>query len=231
VTIKSLFALLLSTVSLIAPPPGQSASTWTLYSWANNGNYNPSSAFGQLGDISTFSFPEAKRKNPFPAFLTTTVDTNMLGDLTGQTITATLNLAVTGNPVFAYGGHTPWSSWNTCPVPANTRLYFSTNPAAYDLQDATIHQDDYWWSSGPTASVTISPVTGMVTLSDTFDPSHWSNAQGVSAVNHLAEFQSAVANVRQIGVAFGGGCFFDVGIAVLPNTGTAIFHLISYDVQ
>lgn len=73
----------------------------------------------------------------------------------------------------------------------------------------------------------------MVTLTDTFDPAHWSDAFGHSAAdpNYTAAFLAAIANVQQIGVSFGGGCFFDVGIAVLPNTGTAVFHLISYDVQ
>jgi hypothetical protein len=229
---KILALLLLSVAALRGAPPGPS-SPWLLYSWASNGNYNPSSAFGSGGDVSTFSFPTARRNAAFPAFLTTAVDSAVLGDLTGKSITATVGLTTTGNPVFCYGGNTPWSSWNTCPVPANTRLYISTNPAAYDLQDATLHESDYWWSSGPSAVATIDANTGTVVLTDTFDPTHWSNAQGHSAADpaYTAAFQAAVANVRQIGVGFGGGCFFDVGIAVLPNTGTAVFHLINFSVQ
>lgn len=228
--IKRLFlALALTASTLLAPPPNPPPSTpWVLFSWANNGNYNPSSAPNQ-----TFQFPTAKRNVAFPAFLTTTTVTNVLGDLSGQTITATITLSVTGNPQFCYGGNTPWSSWNLGGLPANTRLYFSTNPSAYNLNDAAQNESDYWWSSAPSAWTVISAATGTVTLTDTFDPAHWSNAQGHSASdpNYTAAFQSAVANVRQIGVSFGGGSFFDVGIAVLPNTGTAIFHLVSYDVQ
>jgi hypothetical protein len=231
---KKIIALLLLSVAALRGGPPAPSSPWLLYSWANNGNYNPSSAFGSGGDLSTFSFPAAKRNVAFPAFLTTTVDSAVLGDLTGKTISATVSLTTTGTPVFIYGGNTPWSSWNTtCPVPANTRLYISTNPAAYDLQDASQNENDYWWSSGPNAAATINASTGTVVLTDTFDPTHWSNAQGHSAADpvYTAAFQAAVANVRQIGVSFGGGCFFDVGVAVKPNTGTAAFHLISYNVQ
>ena len=234
--IKLFLALFLtaSILTLLAPPPNPPPSTpWVLYSWGNSGNYIPSSAPAQPGDIATFSFPVAKRNVAFPAFLTTTTMTNVLGNLTGKTITAAINLSITGNPVPCYGGNTPWSSWNLGGLPANTRLYVSTNSAAYDLQDANIHENAYWWSSAPSAWVEISASTGTVTLTDTFDLSHWSNAQGHSAAdpNYTAAFQAAVSNVRQIGVSFGGGSFFDVGIAVLPNTGTMQFHLISYVVQ
>lgn len=234
VTKKLILALVLTASTLLAPPPNPPPNTpWVLYSWANNGNYVPSSAPAQPGDISTFSFPVAKRNVAFPSFLTTTVDSGVLGDLTGKTITVNLNLSVTGNPQFCYGGNTPWSSWNLGGLPANTRLYFSTNAATYNLQDANINENAYWWSSGPSAWTVISATTGNVVLTDTFDPSHWSNAQGHSAAdpNYTAAFLAAVANVRQIGVSFGGGSFFDVGIAVLPNTGTAQFHLVSYNVQ
>lgn len=232
----ALLVFALSVVTLFAPPPNPPPSTpWLVYLWGHTGDYNPAATTPQPGDIATFSFPVAANKRvAFPAFLTTTVDGAVLGDLTGQTITATVLVTVTGNPQFCYGGNTPWSSWNTAsPVPANTRLYISTNPAAYDLGDAQQHENDYWWSSAPGAWTVISATTGTVTLTSPFDPAHWSNAQGhlASDPNYTAAFQAAVANVAQIGVAFGGGSFYDVGVAIWPNTGTAAFHLINYGVQ
>lgn len=202
------------------------STPWVLYSWANSGNYNPSAA---PGNVSAFTFPTARRSVAFPAFLTTVTEAALLGNLTGKSLSASVQLSKTGNPQFVYGGATPWSSWNSCPVPANTRLYFSTNPNPYDLHDATLNEDRYWWSHS--GVVTVDATLENAVLSDSFDPEHWSNAQGHLATDRLAAFQAAVANVRQIGLAFGGGCFFDVGIAVLPNTGTAQFQLINFNAQ
>ncbi len=217
---KILFLVLMMALSACAAPTP--SSTWVLYSWANSGRYVPSATDG------SFSFPLAKKSSAYPAFLTTTLDSSVLGDLTGQTITATINLTVTGSPLFRFGGQ---GSWNNGSLPPNTRLYFSTNAAAYDLQDATLHENAYWWSGSAWTEVTNN--MGIVVLSDTFDPVHWSNAQGHSAADpaYTPAFNAAVANVRQIGLAFSGGSFFDTGVAVIANTGTATFHLLNYQAQ
>lgn len=205
------------------------STPWVLYSWANSGNYNPSAAPAGPGNVSEFPFPAARRNTAFPAFLTTVTEAAVLGNLTGKTLSASINLAKTGNPEFIYGGATPWSSWNNCQVPANVRLYFSTNPMTYNLGDAGQNEDRYWWSQP--GFVTVSAALDAAVLSDSFDPAHWSNANGRLASDRLAAFQAAVANVQQIGLAFGGGCFFDVGIAILQNTGTAQFQLVNFSAQ
>jgi hypothetical protein len=46
-----------------------------------------------------------------------------------------------------------------------------------------------------------------------------------------AAFYDAVANVHQIGLAFGGGCFYDVGVGVAKGGARADFHLKDFTVN
>lgn len=224
--IKKIFLTLFLTVStLLAPPPP--SGTWLLYSFANSAKYIPSAAPGASGDIATFSLPEAKPSSKYPAFLTTAVDTNFLGDLTGKTISATLNLTTTSNPIITFKGQ---GTWNTCPAPAQTCFFISSSPGPYDALDSS-RQNEFWFAFNDRAEV--SATMGTVTISQTFDPANWSNSFGQSAANpaFTAAFQAVVQDVKQSGLWFSGGCFYDIGIAVTVNSGTAIIHLLSYDVQ
>lgn len=227
---KPLIALIIAlALPSFAAPKSRAASCasgWKVYKFGNNGLYKGTCAVVSGGDVATFEFPQSSA-NAYPAFLTTTTDASLLGDLTGKTLSATLTVEATPGTMFRFGGQ--GTSWNQGSAPANARLYFSTNPSAYNLVDAQFHQDDYWWSNS--AWVVVNDQTGTVTLTDTFDPAHFSNAQGGQATNRLAAFQAAVANVQQIGVSYGGGSFYDVGLAVFSGTGTASFHLLSYTAQ
>lgn len=218
-----LILLFLAVASVAAPAP---SSAWLVYKWGNNGQYRPYDASGVGGDVATFSFPQTGHNVAYPAFLTTTVDSSVLGDLTGQTITATIDLSVTGNPQFRFGGQ---GVWNLGSAPANTRLFISTSSAPYSNAGYTACPSCYWWSA--VAWVQISATTGTATLQDTFDPSHWSNANGQSGSSLPAEFAAAIANVHQIGLSYGGGSFYDVGIAITNGTGTATFHLATFQSQ
>lgn len=216
--------LILSALSVLAAP--FPSSPFVLYKWGNSGQYKPYAAFGSGGDVATFSFPQTGNNVAYPAFLTTTTVSDHLGNLTGQTISATLTLAVTGNPGFRFGGQ---GVWNFGSLPANTRLFISTSSAPYSNAGYNACPSCYWWSG--VAWTQISATTGTATLQDTFDPSHWSNANGQSGSSMPTEFANAIANVRQIGLAYGGGSFYDVGIAITNGTGTAIFHLMDFSVE
>lgn len=202
------------------------SSPWIVYKWGNSGQYRPFSAAGVGGDIATFPFPSTGNNVAYPALLTTTTVSEYLGNLSGQTVSATLSVTATGNPDFVWGGLL--SGWNTCCLPANTRLFISTSAAAYSNSGYTACPSCYWWATS--AWVEIAP-TGAVTISALLDPSLWSNAQGQLGTSEPTAFANAVANVRQIGLSYGGGSFYDVGIAVLNGSGTATFHLLSFSAQ
>lgn len=223
---RLLFLLLLLVVSVAAGRGGQQPSTpWVLYKWGNSGQYKPYSAFGSGGDVATFAFPVHSQNAAYAAFLTTTTITNHLGNLTGQAVSATISVTFTGTPEFVWGGLL--SGWNPTGLPAHARLFISTSSSPYSNAGYTACPDCYWWSQP--AWVELNMLTGTVTITDVLDPTHWSQANGILGSDHPTEFQAAIANVRQIGVAMGGGSFFDCAVAILNQSGdSAMFHLISF---
>jgi hypothetical protein len=52
------------------------------------------------------------------------------------------------------------------------------------------------------------------------DPSQWSDWNGQNGLSVPVAFNAAVAKVNQIGVSFGGGCFFENGVTTSNGTGT-----------
>ena len=215
-----IFLLIALNVNAAHNPP---LGTWNVYNWQRAG-YIPSNADG-IGELASFPFPTYGPRIPIPAFLTTL---GASGDYTGRRLTAVLNVSVSsGSPQFVWGGY---NTWNSNGLPANTRLYLSTSAANYDLNLASANPGNYWWSS---TGWTVIIATTSATISDTFDPTHWTDAQGHSAADptYTDSFNYAVSHVAQIGLSLAGGSFYDVGVAVLPNTGTASFHLLNYTAQ
>jgi hypothetical protein len=57
------------------------------------------------------------------------------------------------------------------------------------------------------------------------DPSQWSDwhgQKGDSSSGVTAAFDSAISKVSEIGLSFGGGCFFENGVSI--TSGTATFN-------
>lgn len=219
--IISLFCLSILCIAAKPSRPGGDGSTpFVLWKWNSSGAYVAS------GDGASWSFPLSGHNVAYCAFDNTTTVTNVLGDLTGKTVSATYTIAETGSPDYVWGGLL--SGWNTGGLPANARLFISTSSAGYSNSGYTACPNCYWWSHtwselGP----------GQTVITDTFDPSNWSNANGHTAnePDYLAAFQSAIANVHQIGLALSGGSFFDVGVAIRNGTGNATFTLNSFTAQ
>ena len=96
---------------------------------------------------------------------------------------------------------------NPCGTPASVRLYFETT-------NNELGYSQYWWSNnGAASSYVLAP--GSATLTANLDPSKWSDWDGHLGnfdAAHIAAFNEAVADVQQIGLSFGGGCFFANGV-------------------
>ncbi len=134
--------------------------------------------------------------------------------LQGSTLTVTFSVITTGTPIF--NGMSEPS--NTCPAPATTRPYFET---------AFGGEFDRWWAN-PTSYV-LGP--GTVTLTVPLAPDQWSSVYGKFGnydASSLAGFQNALSNTYDMGLSFGGNCFFGHGVNV--SGGTAQFQLLSYSV-
>jgi len=193
---KTFLALLLSASNLLAGH----AST-PVYEWlaCNTAGKQVPTTFVP-GDLGTLPIPTGKARPPYVAFFTTQVETSILGELTGKTITATFH--VTGAPIWTVGFG---------PGPAAVRLYFTTVPGFYNLNDANSHPEDYWWAN--TATVTMDTTdNSTVTLTASLTPDQWQDALGCPATTCLSGFNAAVTNVAQIGFSFGGHDSWDTGI-------------------
>ena len=150
-----------------------------------------------------------------PALVSFLTTDGIGGDLSGDTITATVAVESIGVPTFVYGYE--GQPWNTCPAPASVRLYFTTVAGSYDLSNADEQYTNYWWS---TSGMSLCSIVGdFAILSNTLaDPSAWSDSRGVSGADEPKAFFAAAHNVAQVGFSFGGGCFYDTGVGVAKDS-------------
>ena len=169
----------------------------------------------------TLQFPDRSSQISAVAFLTTTNTPELLGDLTGNQIIAEITIITSGPAVFFLPTSTPG-------LPPNVRLFFTTSAKPYAVCDANRDETAYWWADAAWLPLN----RGAYQLEATLTPDQWSDALGHSASDptYTGAFLDAVANVRQIGFSFGGGCFYDVGVGIVdPNT-SATFRVRSYTV-
>jgi hypothetical protein len=145
---------------------------------------------------------------------------NLLGDLTGKTITARVGVTVDPTAVFKYYGEP-----DGCGRQANVRFYFQTDTGG------KFEETDYWWSNP--ISVDLDALkSGDQTISVTIAPSNWSDFYGHagSDAGYTDAFNAAVQDVQTVGLSFGGGCFFENGVGIEPGTGSGVFRLMDYSV-
>jgi hypothetical protein len=204
---------------------GPESASWNAY---NLYGIPSGSTESTNGEAATLAIPIPINDIEYVSFLTTSTDPNVLGDLSGKMIRATISISAIGVPEFIFNFE--GSSWDTCPAQANVRLYFTTTGGMYDLDDANTNETQYWWADVAGTNLDVGLDTTLT--ASLLDPSQWLDSQGNPGSNpqYTAAFFEAVQNVRQIGLAFGGGCFYDVGVGVAEDSGSAEFHLINYTV-
>jgi hypothetical protein len=86
--------------------------------------------------------------------------------------------------------------------------------------------DDYRWFS-PQSSVPITPTNSIASYTASLDPSNWIGVYGQvadSSATALAAFKATAADMGNIGLVFGGGCF--AGHGVYLDAGSATFNLL-----
>lgn len=162
---------------------------------------------------------------PLVAFCTTT---NLAGDLRHKSLTITIWFTATDDVRLYWGNDT-----GTGERYAAARLYFTTVPGPYDYRHGMLVPDEYWWS---TQEIALSDgkfgraLTGEYTLTVAVAPDGWSNALGGLGESRVEAFRSAAKRVAQVGLAFGGGSFYDVGIGNWnPETRTGSADMSIYD--
>ena len=148
---------------------------------------------------------------------------DLLGDMRGKTVTARIGITITsGNPVYTYFGD-PGECGH---IPSNTRIYFQTRPSG------PFNPSDYWWSTTgqelESLQTATSSTNSTLPLSNSFEPQNWTNYYGMSGLADPAGWEHAASNVTAIGLSFGGGCFYENGVGIVPPTGSAYFRLMDY---
>jgi hypothetical protein len=142
---------------------------------------------------------------------------DLLGDMTGKTISATVGITVTsGAPVFTYYGE--GTDQNPCPGNANVRFFFQTRTSG------PFNPSDYWWSNPVHADLQDLTLVD-VQIENPFTAGLWTNYYGQT---DPTGFEAAASNVVAIGLSFGGGCFFANGVGIEPGTGSAYFRLMDF---
>ncbi len=207
-----LMASLVASATLGATPKITSVGTWKVSSGPNYTLTKAMSANGVVG----FTF----RSTPasYVDLLTTTKARSLLGDLTGKTIQATFTVTASTNAVFAYD-----LTDNPCtPGVAFVRPYFKSNLGG------AFAVTNYWWAN-PIHYTFVNGTTATKTLTVPINTANWSDWNGQLASTVPAEFAQAVTNVGEIGLSFGGGCFFANGVGL--SAGSASFQLTSYSVS
>jgi hypothetical protein len=110
------------------------------------------------------------------------------------------------------------------------RVYFDGSSGGTSDQSPQGYMGQPWWARPDSAVVhlnTYNANNGDFSLTVKADPTaDWSNWNGGSADQNADLFSGAASHVREIGLSFGGGWFFENGV-----TGTGSLHIDSIQVD
>ena len=169
----------------------------------------------QHGEAWRFSFPRYDGALPCASlgcdsvgYVTTRAD----GPLRGELITLTIE--ITGSGFFQY----QLEPENTCLALASVRLFFQRSRDDYEREFYR------WWSN--LNSILLIP--GEHTIAVPLTPDRWSSVSGTSGNAASEEFFASLENAENIGMTFGGGCFFGHGVNV--SGGDAMFTLKKFSI-
>ncbi|HEY2741041.1 MAG TPA: hypothetical protein VGI69_02535 [Gaiellaceae bacterium] len=199
-----------------ADPPATSAK-WTVYDYNPSGQeIAPRNSPGSMpaatsGDTTTFDFLPGH----YTALLTTT-DKSLTGDQSSTTLSDTIQLSGTPGTTFEtqHGGGDCVNN-----VPAAVRFYF-VSPAASGATPPPPGQHPagfytrFWWSHPVQLHDLVSDGQSLTITADMTNPAEWSDWNGQSGANPTVTpaFLTAISHVQEIGLSFGGECFFETGV-------------------
>ena len=210
------------TLTMAAVDPSSETAKWTVYDYnpsnqaiapRNSPNSMPAST---TGTTTTFPF----KPSIYTALLTTT-DSSLTGDLSGKSLSDTIS--VSGDAVTFMTQHNGGSC--TSNLPAAVRFYFRS-PSASGPSTGTPPAGFYtqfWWSNPVNMQLLSGNQSPSIIMASMFDPTEWSDwngQRGDSSPAVTEAFVEATHKVQQIGLSFGGECFFETGVTPTPDTFT-----------
>jgi hypothetical protein len=207
---------------MAAIDPSSETTEWTVYDYnpsnqaiapRNSPNSMPAST---TGTTTTFQF----KPDIYTALLTTT-DSSLTGDLSGKSLSDTIS--VSGDAVTFMTQHNGGSC--TSNLPAAVRFYFRS-PSASGPSTGTPPAGFYtqfWWSNPVNMQLLSGNQSPSIIMASMFDPTEWSDwngQRGDSSPAVTEAFVEATHKVQEIGLSFGGECFFETGVTPTPDTFT-----------
>lgn len=198
-----------------------------------------------------FLFPDATATPAGFANLLTNGFTASL--TTSNTLTATINVVTSSSTTSFVGnpdGGCPISSPSNCP--GTVRLYFASNLPQAGMSSClgtngnsshqiVANEFDYWWSNTPVQATLLNSGSyyqfqtggsgGTINLQVSLDPLNWSDLCGHVGTFDLGAFMASISNIKDVGLSFGSGFFFENGVGADGTTGTATFLLTSYTIS
>ncbi len=147
---------------------------------------------------------------------------DLWGNMSGKTLSTSVGVTVTPGTLFEYYGQP-----DACGTPASVRFYFQTDTSG------KFEETDYWWSNSVSIDLqtleAIQPLSYSMSASFS-NPSQWSdyNGQFGNDPAYNAAFLKAVKDVQFVGLSFGGGCYFENGVGIVPGTGSGNFRLMDF---
>lgn len=164
-----------------------------------------------------FNFPNS---SPSVNYLTTPVN-GISAKAAGMRMAYTVTTL--GAPVFDYRTNPN----NSCGpgYPGTVRLFFQRR--GDDFSGAGAFQQYRYWSQAGYREL----APGAYFISATFDPAQWTDVYGKAGSAFPDRFLEALRNAADVGVTFGGGCFFGHGVFVDPRAGTARFRIDEFGFQ
>jgi hypothetical protein len=136
----------------------------------------------------------------------------------GGAARATFTVTTKGDPAFGY--HT--AADNTCDKPAAVHLFLQRQ--GDDMSGKGRYEFYRWWSN---AGVVLKE--GSATLDVALKPALWTSVFGKTGEVNPDAFAAAVGHLGNVGVTFGGGCFYGHGVSVV--NGSALFTMRRFAVH
>ena len=209
------------TLTMAAMDPSGETTEWTVYDYnpsnqaiapRNSPNSMPATT---TGTTTTFQF----KAGIYTALLTTT-DPSLTGDLSAKSLSDTIT--VSGDATSFMTQHNGGDCVSN--VPAAVRFYFRS-PSASGPSTGTPPAGFYtqfWWSNPANVPLVNGNQTQTITANMTVpnEWSDWNGQRGDSSPAVMEAFLEAVRKVKEIGLSFGGECFFETGVSPTPDTFT-----------
>jgi len=217
--------------------PVMVGSQWAVYEQTtlpNGGlNFYPAAHATTLPNDGGVQFAMPDATGSSPTFVNYLLDTFTANLSEANVLTATINVvASSGSTAFlgdTFGGY-------NLPTPSFVRLFIQANlpsNGSAGCVGGNSNIDNYWWADPSFGSYTFvnGGSTSTTMLQVPLNPADWSGICGNPATLNTTAFDSAISDIKYVGLSFGSGYFYASGVGVDGGTGTANFQLESYTIS